>query len=245
MDSYSKLHTFLRSPNLTTPQLNALLALRGSEGEDAAIEKIIASYQKVVYRISHRLFAKVQHTIIGASLLDFVQQGNIGLWTAIKKYDGSKGSFTAYAQRGISRSIIRLIENTSGIVRKPAKFHERWRRLLKQKDNSTKEELESMNLIIDSSVSEITDNAVESDDNISYLEIEEFLTLVEEGLSQHHADALKGRLEGYSNTELARKMHLSRKTVIALFNDLKNVGASLDEMREKLVRIRNWRRNHE
>lgn len=238
MDSYSKLQDWCQKPNLTTVELNTLLERIGSEYEEEAVAEIIERYQKTVVAIAKRMFYKVGNSISGASMLDFVQQGNIALWTAIKTYDSSKGAFTPYAKRGVTSALIRLIENTVGIVRKPARVHERWRKLRKQILIAVEDrrELELLDEIITSPLGDFDISQATEDNDLLLIEEEEFLLLVEKGLSKRHKDALRKRLDGFSNTEIARHLHLSRKTVISLFRDLKNAGTTLNEIREKLAR---------
>lgn len=235
MDSYTKLEESSRHHNLTTDKLNYLLSLVGSVEEDEAISQILASYQKLVLKVAQNLFAKVHGKIVGASLIDFVQQGSIGLWNAIITYNSTKGGFGPYARRGITFAIIRLIENVSGVIRKPARTHERWRRLQKQSDKSQEEEqeLDCLNQIMNEDL--IPFPLYDHFDESTLIE-NEFLLLVEKGLSKEHAEILKARIEGFSNTEIAQKLHLSRKTVITFMNDLKDSGTNLNDIGDKLAR---------
>ncbi|MBC8228275.1 sigma-70 family RNA polymerase sigma factor [bacterium] len=236
MDSYAKLQESLQKPNLTTEQLEHLLAQVGSDQEAEAVAKIIDSYQKMVLKIAQSVFANVRKHIVGASLLDFVQQGDIALWKAIITYNPRKGAFTSYAERGILSAITRLVENTSGVVRKPARFHERWRKLHKQKvlSDLEVEELARMDEAINEVIVEqefVVEAAASAESSEN-----DFLSLVEASLSKRHADVLRARLDGFSNTAIAKKLGYSRKTVIALFNDIKGDSKSLSELVDKLSR---------
>jgi len=223
MDSYSKLQDAISHRKLKTEELNRLLSLIGTDEEELAVARIIECYQRVVYSIAQKLYRNSQYYVVGVSLLDFVQQGNLGLWIAIKKYDAEKGAFSSFAKQGIKSSIIRLIENTSGIVRKTSRIHERWRNLKKREvlTSVEKEEFNALNKMIISSMQnfEVQDISFEIDD--SQIIEDEFLLLVEKGLSKRHADVLRARMAGFKNTEIASRIGCSRKTVISLFGEIR------------------------
>ncbi|MDP2950900.1 MAG: sigma-70 family RNA polymerase sigma factor [bacterium] len=87
-----------------------------------------ANLRLVVSRVKKKFLWAVQCT--GLTLLDLIQEGNLGLLQAIEKYDLHKSSkFSTYATWWIDQAIFRGIENTGQIIRLPVHLLEEIRRL--------------------------------------------------------------------------------------------------------------------
>jgi len=87
-----------------------------------------ANLRLVISRVKKKFLWAVQCT--GLTLLDLIQEGNLGLLQAIEKYDLHKGSkFSTYATWWIDQAIFRGIENTGQIIRLPVHLLEEIRRL--------------------------------------------------------------------------------------------------------------------
>ena len=102
-----------RSPLLSADEEKSVarLALRGDE---AARQRMIESNLRLVVNIARRYINR------GLPLLDVIEEGNLGLIHAVKKFDPERGfRFSTYATWWIRQNIERAIMNQSGTVRLP------------------------------------------------------------------------------------------------------------------------------
>ena len=108
------LNSIGKHPRLTFEEEQAL-SVKALEGNTEAIDKLVESNLLLVVSI-----AKKYHGC-GLPLLDLIQEGNIGLMTAAKKYDGTKGfRFSTYATYWIRQAISRALGEHSRTIRLPA-----------------------------------------------------------------------------------------------------------------------------
>ena len=102
--------------------------LRAVSEAERATEQFINSNLRLVVSIAK----KYQSSEL--SLLDLVQEGNLGLIHAVSKFDGRKGfKFSTYATWWIKQAIGRGIDNTSRTIRLPVHAGDQVRRLLRVK----------------------------------------------------------------------------------------------------------------
>lgn len=110
--------TYLKSignhPRLSFEEEKELSA-KALAGDKTAIDKLVESNLLLVVSIAKR------YNGCGLPLLDLIQEGNIGLITAAKKYDGTKGfRFSTYATYWIRQSISRALGEHGRTIRIPA-----------------------------------------------------------------------------------------------------------------------------
>ena len=89
-------------------------ARRAQRGDESARQRMIESNLRLVVKIARRYINR------GLPLLDLIEEGNLGLIHAVKKFDPERGfRFSTYATWWIRQNIERAIMNQSGAVRLP------------------------------------------------------------------------------------------------------------------------------
>lgn len=89
-------------------------ARRIRAGDEAARQRMIESNLRLVVKIARRYIDR------GLPLLDLIEEGNLGLIHAVKKFDPERGfRFSTYATWWIRQTIERAIMNQSRTVRLP------------------------------------------------------------------------------------------------------------------------------
>lgn len=106
--------------DLLTSEEERELGRRILSGDEAAMEKLIETNLRLVVSIAKKFTG---HT--GIEFLDLVQEGNLGLMHAAKKFDYRKGfKFSTYATYWIKLYISRAIPNQSKSVKVPVHIYE-------------------------------------------------------------------------------------------------------------------------
>jgi RNA polymerase primary sigma factor len=89
------------------------LAKRIENGDTSARDELITRNERLVWKIANRYVGKLDFD-------ELVQEGQIGLMTAVHKFDYRKGfRFSTYATHWIKQAMTRAIDNIGDMIRVP------------------------------------------------------------------------------------------------------------------------------
>jgi RNA polymerase primary sigma factor len=118
--------------NLLTAEEEIDLANRIKRGDRQARAKMIQSNLRLVINIAKK------YSHLGVSMLDLIEEGNLGLMKAVEKFNPKKGyRFSTYAAWWIRQYISRAIANQGKTVRMPVYIIELMMRFKKATENLT------------------------------------------------------------------------------------------------------------
>lgn len=121
---------------LLTGQEEKDLAKRAESGDEEARQRLIRANLRLVVSIAKRYVNRTPHL----SILDLIQEGNIGLSKAVEKFDYRRGfKFSTYATWWIRQAITRALADQSRTIRIPvhmvetiSKYTQAKRRLMQE-----------------------------------------------------------------------------------------------------------------
>ncbi|MBN2453449.1 MAG: sigma-70 family RNA polymerase sigma factor [Candidatus Omnitrophica bacterium] len=132
MDSIKLYLKDIKKLPLLTPEEEISLANKIKKGDKNARAKMIQSNLRLVINIAKR------YSHLGVSMMDLIEEGNLGLMKAVEKFNPKKGyRFSTYAAWWIRQYISRAIANQGKTVRMPVYVIELLMRFKKVTDTLT------------------------------------------------------------------------------------------------------------
>src|SRR3989338_8598459 len=207
---------------LLTPEEEKSLARKIKRGDTKALRKMIQSNLRLVINIAKR-YAK-----LGVPMMDLIEEGNLGLIKAVKKYNPHKGyRFSTYAAWWIKQYITRAIANQGKTIRIPVYMTEiinRWKRVTEQltqrygRKPKTKEVAKIMRLPM-RKIREISETATKIsslDAPIGEEGTGQFIDLIEDNSSTSPTDNVTDSLRRERVVQLLDKMNEREKKILGL-----------------------------
>ena len=116
----------IKRNRLLTFEEELALSRRVMRGDDSARQTLIEANLRLVVRIAKKYMTR------DVSLLDLIQEGNLGLIKAASKYDFRKQvRFSTYASWWIKQAIVRALSNKRRTIRLPHRKEEKLRKINK------------------------------------------------------------------------------------------------------------------
>ena len=135
--SHDLVRLYLRNigqTELLTAEEERELAYKVKAGDEEAKQKMAEANLRLVVSIAKRYMGK------GLEFLDLIQAGNLGLLTAVKKFEPEKGfKFSTYATWWIRQAITRTIADQARTIRIPVHMHETINKLMRTQRQLTQE----------------------------------------------------------------------------------------------------------
>jgi len=199
------------------------LSRRINQGSKLARKKLILSNLRLVVKLAK------EYANQGVSLLDLIQEGNIGLMEAVEKFDASKGyKFSTYATWWIKQKIRLALVNQGETVRVPAHTYDIVRKI---KNLKRKYKEEGKGQLTREEIAEKLDITVET---VKRAERAEKGTVsldkpVEEGTDEVLGDFIESQHYSPPDEEALR---------VTLKEDLKSGLAELSERKREILKLR-------
>ncbi|MXV52322.1 sigma-70 family RNA polymerase sigma factor [Pedobacter sp. HMF7647] len=225
--------------DLITAEEEVILAQKIREGDQAALERLTKTNLRFVVSVAK------QYQNQGLTLGDLINEGNLGLIKAAKRFDETKGfKFISYAVWWIRQSILQAIAEQSRIVRLPlnqvgslSKISKAFSKLEQEYEREpSPEELAD---ILETTVDKISDTLSNSGRHVSmdapFVQGEEntLLDVLENSDPNTDSNLINESLSEEIKRSLATLTEREREIIVLFFGLSTNHPLSLEEIGEK------------
>ncbi|MFC1852768.1 RNA polymerase sigma factor RpoD/SigA [candidate division CSSED10-310 bacterium] len=221
----STIHLYLREIGkypLLSKEDELALARKAKDGDNEAFKMLIKSNLRFVVNIAKK------YQCCGISLLDLINEGNIGLIEAAKRYNPDKGvKLISYAVWWIRQAIMQALADQAGAVRLPIKQAGLLYRI-GEKYKELKQKLER-----DPTLEELaTELGIEATSIEPILRASRFSLSLE---SQNFTESGYSLLASLPNLDQVSALDNSLKTT--LYEDMKNLLLKLDPREREILQL--------
>ena len=225
--------------DLITAEEEVILAQKIREGDQAALERLTKTNLRFVVSVAK------QYQNQGLTLGDLINEGNLGLIKAAKRFDETKGfKFISYAVWWIRQSILQAIAEQSRIVRLPlnqvgslSKISKAFSRLEQEFEREPSPEELAENL--ETTVEKISDTLSNSGRHVSmdapFVQGEEntLLDVLENNDPHTDSNLINESLSEEIKRSLSTLTEREREIIVLFFGLSTNHPLSLEEIGEK------------
>jgi RNA polymerase primary sigma factor len=255
VEEQSALDQYLRDVSrheLITPDREKELGARAQKGDEDAIQELARANLRFVISVAK----KYQNR--GVSLTDLIQEGNVGLVTAARKFDPEQGvKFISYAVWWIRQAILASLANHGRAVRVPLNRASDLARIFREKERLKQEKGREPTTEELAVATELTPELVESLQTLNAAEIRldapigdsEDSQLVERFITEEAAEPeveVESRLLTEAITEALSTLEARDAKVLRLYfglegereHTLEEIGNMLGVTRERIRQLR-------
>jgi RNA polymerase primary sigma factor len=255
VEEQSALDQYLRDVSrheLITPEREKELGALAQKGDEEAIQELARANLRFVISVAK----KYQNR--GVSLTDLIQEGNVGLVTAARKFDPEQGvKFISYAVWWIRQAILASLANQGRAVRVPLNRASDLARIFREKERLKQELRREPTAEELSEATDLTPELVESLQTLNAAEIRldapigdsEDSQLVERFITEEAAEPemeVEGRLLSEAISEALETLEPRDAKVLRLYfglegereHTLEEIGNMLGVTRERIRQLR-------
>lgn len=255
VEEQSALDQYLRDVSrheLITPEQEKILGARAQKGDEEAVQELARANLRFVISVAK----KYQNR--GVSLTDLIQEGNVGLVTAARKFDPEQGvKFISYAVWWIRQAILASLANHGRAVRVPLNRASDLARIFREKERLKQEKGREPTTEELAKATDLTPELVESLQTLNAAEIRldapigdsEDSQLVERFITEEAAEPeveVESRLLTEAITEALSTLEARDAKVLRLYfglegereHTLEEIGNMLGVTRERIRQLR-------